>query len=102
MSVAVVVLYYLQFIQLKCKVLYLLMQKLSLDYLYQKFRVRLISRLIKGISKVLQKLFKFFNSIFAFIILALLVLLKNFDSDSDIMACGSSLQNCYKLPNVFE
>ena len=44
-------------------------------------RIRLISQLIKGISRVLQKLLSYFNgtAIFAFILPALLVLFKNFD-----------------------
>ena len=53
-----------------------------------------------GISRVLQKLLKYFNgtAIFAFIIPALLVLSKNFDlnlddSESIIILFGSSLRN---------
>ena len=43
--------------------------------------IRLISQLIKGISRVLQKLVKYFNgtAIFAFMIPALLVLSNNLD-----------------------
>ena len=46
-------------------------------------RIRLISQLSKGTSRVLQKLLKYFNgtAIFAFIILALLVLSKDFYSN---------------------
>ena len=46
-------------------------------------RIRLISQLSKGSSRVLQKLHKYFNgtAIFAFIILALLVLSKGFYSN---------------------
>ena len=62
-----------------------------------------------GISRVLQKLLKYFNgtAIFAFIIPALLVLSKNFDlnlddSESIIILFGSSLRNWYKFPDVFE
>ena len=42
-------------------------------------RIKLVSQLIKGSSRVLQKLLKYFNgtAIFVFIILALLVLFKN-------------------------
>ena len=48
-------------------------------------RIRLISQLSKGTSRVLQKLLKYFNgtAIFAFIILALLVLSKDFYSNLD-------------------
>ena len=44
-------------------------------------RIRLISLLIKGISKVLHKLVNYFNgtAIFAFIIPSSLVFFKNFD-----------------------
>ena len=75
-------------------------------------KIILILQLIKGISRALQKLLKYFNgtAISAFIISALLVLpnildLKLHDSDSVIAALfngGSSLQNWYKLPDVFE
>ena len=72
-------------------------------------RIKLISQLIKGIPRVLQKLLKYFNgtAISAFIIPALLVLSKNLDlnfNDSEfvIVACGSSLQNWYKPPDVFD
>ena len=43
--------------------------------------IRLISQLIQGISRVLQKLVKYFNgtAIFAFMIPALLVLSNNLD-----------------------
>ena len=46
-------------------------------------RIRLISQLSKGTSRVLQKLLKYFNgtAIFAFIILALLILSKDFYSN---------------------
>ena len=72
----------------------------------------LILQLIKGISWALQKLLKYFNgtAISAFLISVLLVLpnildLKMHDSDSVIAALfngGSSLQNWYKLPHVFD
>ena len=63
-------------------------------------RIRLISQLIKGISRVLEKLFKYFSGtvIFVFIIPWPLVLFRNFnldlnDSASVILLFGSSLIN---------
>ena len=49
--------------------------------LVDQVRVRLILQLIKGISRVIQKLLKYFNgtAISAFTISSLLVLFKNFD-----------------------
>ena len=77
-----------------------------------QIRVKLTSQLIKDISKVLQKLPKYFNdtSISTFIELAALLLFKNLDlnlnySDSTKAALlndGSSLQKLYKLLDVFE
>ena len=70
---------------------------------------RLISQLIKCLSRVLQKLLKLFNctAIFGFILPSLSVLSKNFDLnlnylESVIILFGSSLQNRYKFPNVSE
>ena len=80
--------------------------------LADEVRIRLIPQLIKGISRVFQRLFKYFNgtAICTFTILALLILFHNLglnlnDSDSAIKALfngGSSLQNWCKLPDVFE
>ena len=63
-------------------------------------RIRLTSQLIKGFSRALQILRKYFNdaAIFAYIISSLLVLSKNFDlnindSDSVVTLFGSSLKN---------
>ena len=60
-------------------------------------RIRLILKLIKGISRVLQKLLKYFNGtgISTFIVLAALLLLDNIDlnlkdSDSGISALFDS------------
>ena len=94
--------------------MYLLLQVITLSpseitQFFDQVKIKLISQLIKVISRVLQKLFKYFNgtAIFAFIIPALLVLSKNFDlnvidSDFVITLFGSFLQNWYKLPDVFE
>ena len=67
-------------------------------------RIRLISQLIKGISRFFQKLLEYFNDtcISTFTVLALLVLFMNLDldlNDSESVAVffGSSLQNWYKL-----
>ena len=72
-----------------------------------QFRIRLISQLFKGISRVLQKLFKYFNgtTISEFIISAILVLFKNLDlnlndSESAIGFFETSLQNLYKLRDI--
>ena len=72
-SIVVIVLHYLELIklQLEHKVLYQLSQMLLLDlqqywsyltYFSDQVRLRLISQLIKGISRVLQKLLRYFNS----------------------------------------
>ena len=78
-----------------------------MQFVYQVIK-RLISQLIKDISKVLQKLVKYFNgtAIFAFIMPSLLEFSKNFhlnfkNSDSVITLFGSSLRNLCKLPDVF-
>ena len=62
--------------------------------------IRLISQLIKSISRVLQKLLNYFNGTanFSFIMRTLLVLSKKFnlyfnDSDSTITLFGLSLEN---------
>ena len=61
-------------------------------------RITLVSQLIKGISRKLQTLLKYFYdlAIFAFVILSPLVLSKNFDldlndSESAILLSDSSL-----------
>ena len=66
--------------------------------------IRLISQLIKSISRVLQKLLNYFNGTanFSFIMRTLLVLSKKFnlyfnDSDSIITLFGLSLENWYKV-----
>ena len=96
------------------KVLYLLLWKLLLCYIQKLYNLqvktrRLISQLIKCLSRVLQKLLKLFNctAIFGFILPSLSVLSKNFDLnlnylESVIILFGSSLQNRYKFPNVSE
>ena len=68
--------------------------------------IRLISQLIKSISRVLQKLLNYFNGTanFSFIMRTLLVLSKKFnlyfnDSDSIITLFGLSLENWYKVQN---
>ena len=72
--------------------------------------MRLISQLINNISRVLQKLFKYFNgtAVSTFFILkspgvfpAFLILDLN-NSDSVILSFDSSLYYCHKLPDVFE
>ena len=72
--------------------------------------MRLTSQLIKGISKVLQKLLKYFSGTailtsFVFptgeVLLVILILYLN-DSDSARLSFGSSLSYCHKLPDVFE
>ena len=75
-------------------------------------RIGLISQLIKGISRVFQRLFKYYNgtAISTFTILASLIPFNNLGlnlnySDSATKALfngGSSLQNWYKLPDIFE
>ena len=64
---------------------------------------------MKGISRLLQKLLKYFNSraISAFITPALLLLFSNPDlhlnySESVIITFGFSLQNWFKLLDAFE
>ena len=73
---------------------------LEITQFADQVRIRLISQLIKGILRVLQKLLQYVNgtAIFAFVIPSLLLLFKNFDlnsngSESVIILFGSSLQN---------
>ena len=72
-------------------------------------RIRPISQLIRGISRVLQKLLKSFDGtvITAPVMPSLLVLFNNLDlslnaSESPIGYLGSSMQNWFKVPDVFE
>ena len=72
-------------------------------------RIRPISQLIRDISRVLQKLLKSFDGtvITAPVMPSLLVLFNNLDlslnaSESPIGYLGSSMQNWFKVPDVFE
>ena len=73
-------------------------------------RMRLISQLIKGISRVPQKLLKYFNgtAILTSFVLPLvgvfpvIFILDWNDSEFTIAACGSSHLYCHKLLDVFE
>ena len=73
-------------------------------------RIKLISQLIKGISRVLQKLLKYFSGtalLTSFVLAASDVLYANFalnlnDSESAIIAFGSSILYCYKFPDHFK
>ena len=73
-------------------------------------RIKLISHLIKGISRVLQKLLKYLNGtaistssvLTSTGVLPVIFALNLNDSESTMVATGSSLQYCHKLPNVFE
>ena len=84
-----------------------------------QFRSRLISQLIKDISRVLQKLLRYFNGtiistffvpflpawpvIYSFILNELVSTLTSLKLISPLLAkAGSSLQYCYKIPDVFE
>ena len=70
----------------------------------------LSSQLINGISRVLQKLLKYFNGtiILTFFVLPVAgvfpvtFILDLSDSDYVMLSFGSSLQYCHKLPDVFE
>ena len=72
-------------------------------------KIRLSSQLIKGISRVLQKLLKYFSGtiISTSFILALLrvfpvIFISDLnDSESSRLSSGSSLNYCHKLPAVF-
>ena len=73
-------------------------------------KIRLASQLIKGISRVLQKLLKYFSGTIISTSFSLLLLLGVFpvifildlnDSESSILSSGSSLKYCYKLPDAF-
>ena len=92
----------------------LLYQLLLLLFLYLLFkfqytdqiRSRLISELTKSISRSLQKLLMYFNgaAISPFTVLALPILFVNLDlalNYSESLSPGSSLEYCYKLPEVF-
>ena len=73
-------------------------------------KMRLLSQLIKGISRVLQKLLKYFNgtAILTSSVLPsaggfpVIIILNLNDLDFVILSFGSSLCYCYKLPDVFE
>ena len=72
-------------------------------------RIRLTSKLVTGISKAFQKLFKYFNgtAISTFIVPTSLVLVKNLDlnlndSESVTILFGPFLQNWYKLQYAFQ
>ena len=71
--------------------------------------VKLISQLISGISRVLQKLIRGFNgnTISISTVLSIPVLFENFklnlnDLESVKLSSGSSLQFCYEIPDVLE
>ena len=70
-------------------------------------KIRLTSQLIKGISRALQKLLKYFSGTIISTSFSLLLLgvfpvifiLDLNDSESSILSSGSSLKYCYKLPD---
>ena len=71
--------------------------------------MRLISQLINGISRVLQKLLRFFNgtAISTFFdstsgVFPVILILDMNDSKFAILSFNSSLQYRYKLPDVFK
>ena len=70
--------------------------------------LKLTSQLINSISKVLQKLLKYFNETIISIYFSLpaavfpVIFILNFnDSESAKLSFGSSLYYCHKLPDVF-
>ena len=72
--------------------MYLLLKNLLLYYVQKlhtpdQVRIKIISQLIKGISRVLQKLLKYFNgtAILTLIIRGLLVFPRNFDLDLNVL-----------------
>ena len=79
-------------------------------YSSDQVKMRLISQLINGISRVLQKLLKCFNATAistSFVLPAVgifpVILTLNLNhSDCVILTFGSSLQYCHKLSDVFE
>ena len=74
----------------------------------EQVRIRLISQLIKGISRVLQKLPKYFNDNHFHIYSTNItrIVFKSWlhinGLETVISSSGSSLQFCHKLPDVFE
>ena len=71
--------------------------------------VKLISQLISGISRVLQKLIRWFNgnTISISTVLSIPVLFENLklnlnDLESAKLSSGLSLQYCYEIPDVVE
>ena len=74
----------------------------------EQFKSRVTSQFINCVSRVLQKLLKYFNgtTIFTFAVPGLLVLSVIFylnlsDLESVMFSFGSSLQYCHKLADVF-
>ena len=95
------------------RVLFLLFYKFSELVITQSLdhvKIRLTSQLINGISRVLQKLLKYFNDtiILVFFIFPLsgvfpmIFILYLNDSEFAMLSFGSSLQYCHKLPDDFE
>ena len=74
------------------------------------FKMRLISQLINNISRVLLKLLKYFNGTIistSFVlpsagVLPVMLILDLNNSESVKLSFRSSLEYCYKLPDVLE
>ena len=83
--------------------------KLVIAQLPNHVNIRLISRLMKGISKVLQKLLSYFSgtAISTFFVLpatemlAVIIALNVNDSESAIGSLATSLWYCHKYLDVF-
>ena len=89
---------------------FLLPLELVITQSLDQVKIRLTSQLINGISRVLQKLLKYFNDtiIWTSFVLpaagafpAIFTLDLN-DSESAMLSLSSSLQYYHKIPNVFE
>ena len=82
----------------------------EITHFLDQVKLRLISKLINGFSRVLQKLLKYFNgtAVLSYFVLPaagvfpVILILYFKDSDCVTLSFGSYLQYCHKIPNVFE
>ena len=82
----------------------------EITHFLDQVKLRLISKLINGFSRILQKLLKYFNGtavLTCFVLPAAgdfpVILILHFkDSDCVTLSFGSYLQYYHKLPDVFE
>ena len=82
----------------------------EITHFLDQVKLRLISKLINGFSRVLQKLLKYFNgtAVLSYFVLPaagdfpVILILYLKDSDCVTLSFGSYLQYCHKIPDVFK